>query len=477
MSIAGITASDPCELSVGEAMRLMRLGELSPVEMTESSLRRIEAVEPTLHAWVRVMGDEAMAAAREAEAQLQRGEDRGPLHGIPVAVKDIVDVAGVPTKCGSKTREDVEPATVDAPVIAGLRLAGAVVLGKTVTQEFAAGVISAPARNPWDPDRIPGGSSGGSAAAVAARVCAIAVGSDTGGSIRIPASVCGVAGLKPTYGRVSKRGVFPLAWSLDTVGPIAGTVEDAALMLNAIAGYDPLDPQSSDEPWHDATGELGRSLSGIRIGVVRDHFLEQVQTGVAAAFELAAPVFSRLGAAVIDVNWPEAALGRATGLIINRVETVGVHDEAMRKHPEKYGRELQIRNEANRLFPSAGYLRALKARVAIRDSVQRIFNEQRLDAIIVPTLPGTAAPADDLVVVYDDGSREHVSFAYTRLASVFNCTGQPALSLTCGFDRLGLPIGLTIAGRPFAEARICRIGQGFEQATRFFEQRPALIGG
>ncbi len=477
MSTTNITASDPCELSVGEAMRLMRLGELSPVEMTESSLRRIEALEQTLHAWVRVMGDEAMVAAREAEAQLQRGEDRGPLHGIPVAVKDIVNVAGVPTKCGSTTREDAEPATVDAPVITGLRLAGAVVLGKTVTQEFAAGVISAPARNPWDPDRIPGGSSGGSAAAVAARTCPIAVGSDTGGSIRIPASVCGVAGLKPTYGRVSKRGVFPLAWSLDTVGPIAGTVEDAALMLNAIAGYDPLDPQSTDEPWHDATGELGRDLSGNRIGVVRDHFLEQVQTDVAAAFELAAPVFNHLGADVIDVNWPEAALGRATGLIINRVETVGVHDEAMRRHPEKYGRELKIRNEATRLFPSAGYLRALKARVAIRDSVQRIFNEHRLDAIIVPTLPGTAAPADDLVVVYDDGTREHVSFAYTRLASVFNCTGQPALSLTCGFDRLGLPIGLTIAGRPFAEARICRIGQAFEQETRFFEQRPALIGG
>jgi Asp-tRNA(Asn)/Glu-tRNA(Gln) amidotransferase A subunit family amidase len=455
----------------------MRLGELSPVEMTESSLRRIDALEPSLHAWVAIMGDEAIAAARRAEAELQRGEDRGPLHGIPLAVKDIVDVAGVPTRCGSKTREDVAPAAEDAAVVTALREAGAIVLGKTVTQEFAAGVVSAPARNPWDPDRIPGGSSGGSAAAVGARVCPIAVGSDTGGSIRIPASVCGVAGLKPTYGRVSKRGVFPLAWSLDTVGPIADTVEDAALMLNAMAGYDPLDPQSTNEPWHDATEELGRDIAGLRIGVVRDHFLERVQTDVAAAFELSVPVFSHLGAEVIDVNWPEGGLGRATGLIINRVETVGVHDEAMRAHPEKYGRELQIRNEANRLFPSAGYLRALKARVAIRESVKRLFEEHRLDAIIVPTLPGTAAPADDLVVVYDDGSRESVSFAYTRLCSVFNCTGQPAISITGGFDRLGLPIGLTIAGRPFAEARICRIGQAFEQDTRFIDRRPALIGG
>lgn len=470
------SSSDLCELSVGQAHRLLRFGEISPVDLVQSSLDRIVALEPALHAWVTVMGDEALAAARIAETELRSGSDRGPLHGIPVAVKDIVDVAGQPTRCGSPVREDVAPADADAPVVNALRNAGAIVLGKTVTQEFAAGVVSAPARNPWDPDRIPGGSSGGSAAAVAARVCPIAVGTDTGGSIRIPAAACGVVGLKPTYGRVSKRGVYPLAWSLDTVGPLAATVEDAALMLNAIMGFDPHDPQSADEPFHDTTEELDRDLKGIRIGVVRDHFLERVQDDVATAFELSSPVFAGQGAEIVDVNWPEAALARAAGLIINRVETVAVHDDAMRKLRDRYGVEMQVRVGANRLFPSAGYLRALKARVAIKRSVQRIFDEHRLDAIIVPSLPGVASPSADTAIVYEDGSREAVAFAYTRLATVFNCTGQPALSLLNGFDRQNLPIGLTIAGRPFQEARVCRIGAAFERATTFNQRRPALIG-
>jgi Asp-tRNA(Asn)/Glu-tRNA(Gln) amidotransferase A subunit family amidase len=470
------SSSDLCELSVGEAHRLMRLGEISPVELVASSLARIEALEPQLHAWVAVCGDEAISAARVAEAQLQRGEDLGPLHGIPVAVKDIVDVLGMQTKCGSQSREDVAPASEDARIVTSLRAAGAIVLGKTVTQEFAAGVVSPPARNPWDPSRIPGGSSGGSAAAVAARTCPIAVGTDTGGSIRIPASVCGVVGLKPTYGRVSKRGIYPLAWSLDTAGPIAQTVEDAALMLNAIQGFDASDPTCADEPWHDATEELGRDLHGLRIGVVRDHFLQQVETDVATTFEQSIPLFAELGAQIVDVNWAEAASARAAGLIINRVEAVAVHDDAILANPDGYARELRLRNQANRLYPSAGYLKALKVRVLIRESVAKLFNDHRLDAIVVPTLPGTAAPADDTFLTYADGTRESVSFAYTRLCTVFNLTGQPALTINSGFDRHQLPIGLTIAGRPFDEARICRIGQAFEQARALHQQRPTLLG-
>ena len=471
------SASDLCELSVGEAHRLMRLGEVSPVDLVSASLQRIETLEPELHAWVEVLGDEALEAARTAESQLRRGDDLGPLHGIPVAVKDIVDVAGVQTRCGSESRADVAPAAEDAQIVASLRQAGAIVLGKTVTQEFAAGVVSPPARNPWDPTRIPGGSSGGSAAAVAAKVCPIAVGTDTGGSIRIPASVCGVAGLKPTYGRVSKRGIFPLAWSLDTAGPIAGTVEDAALMLNAIQGYDASDPTSTNEPWHDATDELGRDLTGLRIGVVRDHFLQRVTGDIAETFELSLPVFADQGAQVIDVNWPEASASRAAGLIINRVEAVAVHDDAMLRNPDGYARELRLRNQANRLFPAAGYLKALKVRVLFREAIARIFDEHRLDAIVVPTLPGTAAPADDTFITYDDGSRESVSFAYTRLCTVFNLTGQPALTVNSGFDKNHLPIGITIAGRPFQEARVCRIGHAFEQARGIRSARPALIGG
>ncbi len=472
---AGIP-SEPCELSIGEMHRLMRLGELSPVDIVESSLNQIDNLEPTLHAWVEVLHDEAIAAARTAEDRLMTGDSGSPLLGIPVAVKDIVDVAGVPTKCGSQSRNNVPPAADDARIVTLLREAGAIVLGKTVTQEFAAGVVSHPARNPWDPTRIPGGSSGGSAAAVAARVCPIAIGTDTGGSIRIPASACGVAGLKPTYGRVSKQGIYPLAWSLDTAGPIAQTVEDAALMLNAIQGHDPKDPMSTDEPWHDATEELGRDLTGLRIGVVRDHFLQRVTGDVAQTFELSLPRFADQGADVVDVNWPEAAVARAAGLIINRVEAVAVHDDAIARDPEGYAPELRLRNQANRLFPSAGYLKALKMRVLIRDSIRQIFDRYKLDAIVVPTLPGTAAPADDTFITYDDGGRESVSFAYTRLCTVFNLTGQPALTVNAGFDRDGLPIGITIAGRPFAEARVCRIGHAFERAAGIRESRPAILG-
>jgi aspartyl-tRNA(Asn)/glutamyl-tRNA(Gln) amidotransferase subunit A len=467
--------SDPCELTIGDAMRLMRLGELSPVELTESSLARIAATEPAIKAWNVVLADEARAAARQAEDELRSGLDRGPLHGIPTGIKDIIDVAGVRTTCNSRSRADAAPATADAPVVTRLREAGMVVLGKTVTQEFAAGVVSAPARNPWDPARIPGGSSGGTAAALAAGTFPAAMGSDTGGSIRIPAAACGGVGLKPTYGAVSKRGVYPLAWSLDTVGPLARTVEDAALVYNAIAGHDPLDPMSARFTPEDATAEIGRDLAGIRIGVVRGAFLERVQPAVAAAFDAALPVLRACGAEVVEVEWAESATARAAGMIINRVETVGIHADGLKTHPELFGPEMRLRLEANRLFPAGGYLRALQARVLMRESIARVFAEHRLDAIVVPTLPGIAAPADDTFVDYADGSREPVALAYTRLCTVFNCTGQPALSVPCGFSPEGLPVGLTIAGRPFAEARICRIGHAYERAAGWWQQRPALI--
>ncbi len=227
------------DLTIREAGVKLRSGTLSPVELTEAVLARIAATEPVLHAYVQVLAEEAMGAAREAEAELRAGRDRGPLHGIPIAIKDILDVAGVPTRCGSHVRADARAANADAEAVARLRAAGAVIVGKTVTHEFAGGVLSPPARNPWDPGRIPGGSSGGSGAAVAAGSCLAALGTDTAGSIRIPAALCGVVGLKPTTGQVSTRGVFPLSWSLDTVGPLAKTVDDAMLVLNAILGEAP----------------------------------------------------------------------------------------------------------------------------------------------------------------------------------------------------------------------------------------------
>ncbi|MGH2533502.1 MAG: amidase [Thermomicrobiales bacterium] len=472
--IADSPVTQPWGMTLREAGDALRSGDLSAVELTESVLGRIEATEPAIHAYVAVLADEALAAARHAEQEMRTGNWRGPLHGIPFGIKDIYDVVGVPTRCGSRVRVDVPAATEDARSVALLREAGAIVLGKTVTQEFAAGVVSPPARNPWALARIPGGSSGGSAAAVAAGSALPAMGSDTGGSIRIPAAVCGIAGLKPTFGLVSRRGVFPLSWSLDTVGPLARTVEDAALILNALAAYDPDDASSVSAPSFDAMAEVGQDLRGQRIGVPRPFFWDRLQGDVANAVERALGVLVELGAEVVEASWPEATIARAASFVINRAETVGVHADGVKATPDLYGDALRDRVEASGLLPAEVYLRAQRARMLVKQSAARLFAEHRLDAVVTPTLPVTALPADDLTATYADGTSEEVSVAYTRLTMPFNLTGQPALSAPCGFDHQGLPIGLQIAGRPFGEARICRIGHAYERAAGWYRRQPSL---
>jgi aspartyl-tRNA(Asn)/glutamyl-tRNA(Gln) amidotransferase subunit A len=461
------------ELTARQAGQLFRLGALSPVELTTALLERAAQTEPRIHAYVEVLADDALAAARQAESELRSGHDRGPLHGIPLGVKDIFDMRGHPTRCGSRVREQAAPATEDARAVALLRAAGANPIGKTVTQEFAAGVVSVPCRNPWDPMRIPGGSSGGSGAAVAVGSCTIALGSDTGGSIRIPASVNGVVGLKPTYGRVSKRGAFPLSWSLDTVGPLARTVDDAALMLNAIAGHDPGDVTTSTRPVADATGELRQGVRGLRLGVPRSYFWDRLQPGVRTAVETALGVFSALGAEVIDTPWPDVQAMRAIGFVINRIESSAIHEMTVREQPNLYENDLRLRLQTGLLVAGTGYLRARRARVALRQAIARFFAEHRLDALVTPTLPAVAVPADRLLVTFDDGDEALLS-AYTRLTMPFNATGQPALSLPCGFDAAGLPVGLQIVGTPFAEASLCRIGHAYEEATDWHNRRPPL---
>ncbi|HEV2108154.1 MAG TPA: amidase, partial [Thermomicrobiales bacterium] len=312
--------------SITEAARRLRTGEITAAALTEAFLARIMETEPAIHAFVEVLAGTALRDAARADADLAAGIDRGPLQGIPVGVKDIYDLAGVPTRCGSRARDSAAPAQTDSEPVRRLREGGAVFIGKTVTQEFAAGVVSRPARNPWDPTRVPGGSSGGSAASVAAGSCLVGLGSDTGGSIRIPASVTGTIGLKPTYGRASKRGVYPLSWALDTVGPIARTVEDAALTLNVMAGHDPGDPTTVDLPVADATSEIGRDIEGLRIGVARGFFSERLQPEVASAVEAALDVFRGLGAEVIETPWADAKAARAVAMILNRVESASVHE-------------------------------------------------------------------------------------------------------------------------------------------------------
>ena len=464
------------DLSIREAGDHFRTGRLSPVELAAATLDRIAATEPTIHAYVLVTADEALAQARRAEAELRAGHDRGPLHGIPVAIKDIFDVAGLPTRCGSRSRDEALPAAKDASSVARLRAAGAVLVGKTVTQEFAAGVVSAPARNPWAPARVPGGSSGGSAAAVAAGACVAALGSDTGGSIRIPASVTGIVGLKPTYGLVGTRGVFPLSWSLDTVGPLARTVEDAALVLNALAGADPLAPATVARPAGDFTSALNGGLRGLRLGVPPTHFFERIRPDVGDAVEAALRLFAEHGAEVVDAPWPEAGAARAVAFLVNRIEWVAVHEALVREQPERLALlnpDLRVGLEAGGLIPAAVYLRALRARQVVKRSMARLFGDHRLDALLVPTLPATAALAERLAIVHDDGE-EPLGTGYTRLTMPFNATGQPALAIPCGFDRTGLPIGMQIVGRPFAEMTVCRIGYAYERASAWHRRRPPL---
>ncbi len=365
----------------------------SPVEVVQAALERIEASEPALHAWVRVDPEQALSAAARAEHELMNGIDRGPLHGIPIGIKDIFDVAGWPTRCGSAARDDVAPATTTAPSVQALIDGGAVILGKTTTQEFAAGTISPPARNPWNPGRIPGGSSGGSAAAVAVGACLGAMGSDTGGSIRIPAAACGVTGFKPAFGQLEVAGVFPLSWSLDTVGPIARTVDDAWIMWNVLSKSD-----SSGMP----TAAVDRNDRAPRIGVPRSFFFDALHPDVRAAVDAAIDKLRDAGVTIVDTPWPDAAAARAC-CVCHQPGGDGRGPRASlrsRIHARfsQYGKDLRLRVAAGRTVPATLYLKATRARAGLRDSMARVFAEHGIDAVLAPTLPTTAIEADRLVI-------------------------------------------------------------------------------
>lgn len=443
-------------LSIVEVGARYRAGGLSPVEVVSACLDQISATDTEAHAWVEVDRDGALAAARQAEQELHNGLSRGPLHGIPIAIKDIFDVAGLPTRCGSAALADAAPARHDAATVATLRASGAIILGKTVTQEFAAGVVSAPARNPWDFSRVPGGSSGGSAVAVALGQALGAMGSDTGGSIRIPAAACGVVGFKPSYGALSLQGVYPLSWSLDTAGPLARTVSDTRAMWHVLSGSD---APSSAEPGDE-------SLAGVRIGVERGFFASALQEDVASAVDAAIAALRELGAEVIDVEWQEAAAARAASFVINRVETAAVHERMAHNDPDRFallGADLRLRVAAGSTVPATLYLQSMRARESARDSMAKLYTEYNLTALVAPSLPTTAVPVDDLRIV-GTGLDETIGASWTRLTMPFNATGQPVLGMPCGFDRGNLPVGLQFAGQPGREEALFPIGQALERA-------------
>ncbi len=464
-----------CNLPLEELSPLLRDKRISPVEVVQAYLERIDALDGTLNAYITVMREQALTEARRCEEEIQRGAYRGPLHGVPVGLKDLYDTAGVRTTAASKIYADRVPAE-DATVVKRLREAGAVILGKTNLHEFAYGVTTAssyfgPTRNPWDPERVPGGSSGGSGAAVAAGLCPVATGSDTGGSIRIPSALCGIVGLKPTYGRISCHGMLPLSWALDHPGPMTRSVYEAAVMLGAIAGFDPKDPASADVPVPDYVGALEGGVKGLRIGVDVQWALTGVHAEVKRAFQEALGMLKDLGAEIVEVTVPGVDEGLQAALTILSSEATGIHEEFLRTRPEDYQPDVRTRLEKG--FPIRGidYGRARRTGELLRREYATLL--QRVDLLATP-MCGIPAPRIGQQEVEVEGERVPVMTPLTRYTRVFNLTGLPAITVPCGFSAEGLPIGLQLVGRAWDEATVLRAAYAYERATDWAQRRPPL---
>ncbi|MCA1219798.1 amidase [Streptomyces sp. 8L] len=462
---------EPYELTLAEAAKAIASKELSPVDLTGSVLARIEAVEGRLNAYVSVAADTARRTAAQAERDIAAGRYRGPLHGIPMGLKDLIDVAGLPTGAGSRVREH-HVAAHDSTVATRLGEAGAVMLGKTHTHEFAYGLTTPQTSNAWDTERVAGGSSGGSAVAVAAGEATFALGTDTGGSIRVPSALNGVVGLKPTFGLVSRHGVTSLSWSLDHVGPLTRTVEDAGLVLAAVAGHDPGDPSSLHAVQEADPRQAGDDIRGLRVGVPRNYYFDRVAPEVEKAVRGAVARMEGLGAELVDIGIPmtEYILATHWGLMVP--EATAYHEETLRTSPELYGPDVRLLLEAGELVLASDYLRAQRARTLMQRAWARLFDE--VDLIAAPTVTSTAARSDQQTLRWPDGTVESAADTYFRLSAPANITGLPALSLPVGFDGAGLPIGMQLIGRPLGEATILRAGRAYE-ATRSGDARLAPV--
>ena len=452
--------------TIAELGARYRKRDLSPVEVTQALLARIEKLDPILHAFVTLTADSALAEARSAEEALRRGDAR-PLLGIPVAHKDIYLTRGVRTTGGSALLADWIP-DQDATCVRRWGAAGTVQLGKLITHEFAFGLQFPghrfpPAKNPWNLDHIPGGSSSGSGAALAAGLVTGATGSDTGGSIRGPAAFCGIVGLKPTYGRSSRAGVLTLSWTLDHTGPMARTVQDCAFLLQPLAGYDPADPASSRAPVDDYVAPLGRDIRGLKIGVPRAYFLEEVDAEVARAFEEALEALRRLGAEVRDVQIPSLR-GAHSFLLILMAEAYAYHERDLREHPELYGEVLRERILAGALVTASEYTQAQRIRSEICRETAEVL--KTVDVLASPT---ALKPATPFAQAFDP----EFAFPKSNMAP-FNLTGLPTLALPCGFSASGLPLSFQLSGRPFEEATVLRAGHAYEQATTWHTRRPPV---
>jgi aspartyl-tRNA(Asn)/glutamyl-tRNA(Gln) amidotransferase subunit A len=468
-----VNDQDLCFMPLADLSVALHRRDLSPVDVVAALLRRAERVQSRLNCYITVLADYALRRAQVLETLLARGTSLGPLHGIPISLKDNIATAGIETTAGSKVLAGWVPEN-DATVAARLHAGGAVLLAKAHLYEFAYGLPHphfGSARNPWNLNYESGGSSSGSASSVGGGLCYGSLGTDTGGSIRVPASFCGVVGLKPTYGLVSRKGVIPVSYNLDAVGPITRTVRDAALMLQVIEGHDPNDPTTVCRPIRHYTAEVNRGVRGLRLGVPSAQVGAFAQEEILVAFEEAGRVLEREGAILVEVSLPDLALAQAVVEVISATEAADYHAPYVKSRPEDYHPDVRLRLMRGRFIPATEYVRAQRVR-------QKLINDLRstllqVDALLLPAHATGSHPIGLKTLRINGREMEsaEVNSHYTRL---FNLTGEPGIVLTCGFTSIGLPIGLQVVGRSFDEAMVFRVAGAYERATDWHRRHPEV---
>ena len=473
--------SDLLKLTISELAPKIQARQVSPVEVTQAALAEAERLQPTLNSFITILHDEALEQAKEQEAALNRGEYRGPLHGIPIGIKDNLATAGIRTTVGSKVLSDNIPEE-DADVVRRCKEAGAIILGKENLHEFAAGTTSnnfhyGAVHNPWDLNHVPGGSSGGGGANVAAGVTFASLGTDLGGSVRLPGTFCGVVGLKQTFGRVSQRGLLVTSFNGDHIGPMTRSVADCALVLQAIAGYDPLDPSTVPVPVEDYSAMLGQGLGGLKMGVPSNHYFDLLDDEVEASVRRAIAALGELGAETVEVNLPSMKYAGALR-ILGMADGVVTHEPFLRSHRQDYSSEVLYRNLSGQFVLGTDYSKAMKVQRLIKEEHAQVL--QQVDFLVTPTSP-VAAPRIDAEFVHVGGSEHRVTGAgsslISRNTSPMNANGLPAVTVPCGFTNLGLPIGLQIIARPFQEALMFQVAHVYEEVSPSRGRRPPVVAG
>jgi aspartyl-tRNA(Asn)/glutamyl-tRNA(Gln) amidotransferase subunit A len=471
-----VTGQDLLLKPAAELAKMISSRELSPVDLAAATLRQIERSQPVLNAFLERFTHDFKASALRAEEEITAGNYRGPLHGIPIGLKDLIDVQGHMTTAGSAALK-AQAAGSDATVTRKLREAGALIAGKLNMVEFAFGFSSVnphtgDVKNPWNTERVAAGSSSGSAAAVAVGAAAMALGSDTGGSIRMPAAACGITGLKPTYGIVSRTGVLDLSWSSDHVGPMCRTAIDCALMMNAIAGHDPLDPTSSSREMPDFTSELDRGIAGLRIGLPTDYFFESVDPEISAAVMEAATHLKSEGAELSEIAMPWVSLGRAVNVAVFMPEAAAAHQELLAERGDLYSPAVRLRLHAGLDISAVDYIHAQRARAKFSHQMAEAMRD--VDLLITPTVPiqtptlAETTPPDGSLFSTSSGE-------FPNFTGVFNTTGQPSISLNCGFTSDGMPIGMMISGKPFCDSQVLGIAHMYQRNSDWAGRTPPLF--